>query len=101
LAKIIGKVLILLLIFGVGYLVASWRFIYGSTWQLEEPIEISIGGNKGVLPKGTELHYQSMAHGEVDFYVFVRVPQERAKVKTTKVEVDTYNGIKRLRGDFE
>ena len=100
-AKIAGKVIILLVVFGAGYLAASWRSVYGSTWLLEEPIEISAGEEKGFLPKGTELHYQSMAHGEVDFYVFVRIPQEKAKEKTSKVEVDYYNGIKRLLGDSE
>ncbi len=98
-SKIIGKIFILLFVFVAGYLFASQRFVYGDTWVLMEPIEIMAGKEKGLLPKGAELHYQSMAHGEVDFYVFVRVPIEKAKKKTSKVEADTRNGITRLRSN--
>jgi hypothetical protein len=33
--------------------------------------------------------------------VFVRVPLEKAKIKAKKIEVDIYNGIKRLKGGFD
>jgi len=98
----IGGILALLISFGGGYLLAGWNFVYSDTYILKEPITIMAGGSEaGVLPKGTELHYQSSAHNEVDFYVFVKLPLGKAKLKTEKVEVDTYFGINRLRGDFE
>ncbi|MBN0989904.1 hypothetical protein [Amphritea pacifica] len=101
-SKAIWVILAIFISFGGGYLFASWNFIYSDTYVLKEPIAIVADGTEaGVLPMGTELHYQSSAHNEVDFYVFVRVPLEKEKLKAEKIEVDTYNGIKRLKGDFE
>lgn len=100
--KIIGATLALLVSFSGGYLLASWNFVYTDTYVLKEPIAIVADGTEsGVLPMGTEPHYQSSAHNEVDFYVFVRVPLEKAKIKAKKIEVDIYNGIKRLKGGFD
>lgn len=100
--KAIGFIVALAISFGAGYLYSGWNFVYSTIYELQEDIPIVANGKeRGLLPKGTELHYQSSAHNEVDFYVFVKVPQEKAKAKTKKVEVDTYNGIKRLRGDFK
>jgi len=102
LIKAIGFLIALAVSFGAGYFYSGLNFVYSDTYELLESIPIVANGEEqGTLPKGTELHYQSSAHNEVDFYVFVRVSQEKAKSKTKKVEVDTYNGIKRLRGDFE
>jgi len=102
LTKVIGFIIALAVSFGAGYFYSGWNFVYSDTYELQEDIPIVANGKeKGILPKGTELHYQSSAHNEVDFYVFVKVPQEKAEAKTKKVEVDTYGGIKRLRGDFE
>ena len=88
--------------FGAGYLYSVWNFVYSDTYELQENIQLVANGEEqGVLPKGAELHYQSAAHNEVDFYVFVRLPQDKAMAITKKVKVDTYNGVKRLRGGFE
>lgn len=100
--KAIGILSALLISFVGGYLFANWHFFYEGIYVLNEPIPIVANGvETGLLPKGSELHYQSSAHNEVDYYVFVRIPLEKAKLKTDKIEADTYNGIKRLRGDFE
>ena len=100
--KALGILLALAVSFGAGYFYSGWSFVYSETYELQESIPLVANGKEqGLLPKGTELHYQSSAHNEVDFYVFVKVPQEKAKAITKRVEVDTYNGIKRLRGGFE
>jgi len=100
--KILGLILAVLVSFGSGYITAGLSFVYSDTYELKEAIPIVANGKgHGVLPKGSRLHYQSSAHNEVDFYVFVTVPFETSKIKTKKVEVDAYKGIKRLRGDFE
>ncbi|GAB2188986.1 hypothetical protein MAH1_05930 [Sessilibacter sp. MAH1] len=99
--KVFVRLFVLILVFSIGYVTASWQFVNGSRFLLNEPIEIMVDGENGRLPKGTELHYQSMAHNEVDFYVFVRIPKEKAMLKTSRVNIDIENGIKRLRGDFE
>jgi hypothetical protein len=99
--KMFLQLSLLLIVFVAGYLASSWRFVYSGIYTLNEPVTIESGAELGVLPKGTELHYQSRAHGDVDFYVFVRMPHEKAMEKTTKIEADTYNGIKRLKGSFE
>lgn len=95
--KVVGITILMVITFAAGYFTASWRFVYATTYVLSEPLSISSSQDSGVLPIGTELHYQSMAHGEVDFYAFVRIPKEDAIAKTKEVEVDTYNGIKRLK----
>lgn len=100
-SKVLSVAFLALLVFGAGYLTAKWRFVYGQTWKLEESITVEAGAESGVLPAGTELHYQSRAHGEIDFYVFVRIPQDKATEMVSRVEVDAYYGIKRLRGDFD
>lgn len=97
LRKVIGITVLVAFAFVAGYLTASWRFVYSTTYVLNEPLAIKSSQGSGELPVGTELHYQSMAHGEIDFYAFIRVPQEEAMAKTKAVEVDTYNGIKRLK----
>lgn len=101
-SKAFGFLLVLVVSFVAGYLFSGWNFVYSDTYELQESIPLLANGKEqGLLPKGTELHYQSSAHNEVDFYVFVKLPQEKAKVIAKKVDVDTYNGIKRLRGGFE
>jgi len=87
---------LLIVVFISGYLVASWRFVYSTTYILNEPLIVSSSFGDGELPKGTALHYQSMAHGEVDFYAFIRIPRDEAMAKTQEAEVDTFNGILRL-----
>ncbi|AFU99836.2 hypothetical protein [Simiduia agarivorans] len=99
--KTIGTLFLFILFFVSGYLVASWNFVYGTTYVLTESIVLESGQAVGELPAGTELHYQSMAHGEIDYYVFVRMPLKKSMEIRKKVEVDTYNGIKRLKGGFE
>ncbi|MCG7639834.1 MULTISPECIES: hypothetical protein [unclassified Alteromonas] len=99
--KVIGITIFVVFVFVAGYLTASWRFVYSTTYVLTEPLSIKNSQGSGELPIGTELHYQSMAHGEVDFYTFIRVAREEAMAKTKEVEVDTYNGIKRLKSSAE
>jgi len=96
LIKALGLLVLLSIFFVAGYFTASWQFVYSDTYLANEAIRITSGNDSGVLPAGTELHYQSMAHGEVDFYAFIRIPHKEAMEKTQKVEVDTYNGVKRL-----
>ena len=38
-----------------------------------------------------------MAHDEIDFYAFIRIPREEVMAKTDEIKVDTYNGTKRLK----
>lgn len=99
--KIIGIIFLLVVFFVSGYLVATWNFVYGTTYVLTESIVLESGQAVGELPAGTELHYQSMAHGEIDYYVFVRMPMKKSMEIREKIEVDTYHGIKRLKGGFE
>lgn len=99
--KVIGITALVAITFAAGYFAANWRFVYSTTYVLNEPLTISSSQGSGVLPVGTELHYQSMAHGEVDFYAFIRIPREEAMAKTKEVEVDTYNGIRRLKSSAE
>ena len=99
--KVIGIAALVATIFISGYLTASWRFVYSTTYVLNEPLSVKSSQGSGVLPVGTELHYQSMAHDEVDFYAFIRIPREETMAKTNEVKVDTYNGIKRLKFSAE
>jgi hypothetical protein len=102
LSKAIGFIIAVLLSFGLGHEVATWNFVRGDIWELNSPMTVSAGGQEiGSLPKGTRLHYRSMAHDYVDFYLFIRAPIEESKEKTQKVKTDPERGIKLLKGSFE
>jgi hypothetical protein len=90
-------VLFLLIGAGIGYVVAQYRFGYPTPYELNGPLGIVWGAEVGSLPRGTHMNYRSAEHGEVEFYVVVRVPQQEAQLLLKRLPTDHYNGHRHLK----
>ena len=87
-----------LFFFAAGFFWGHYNFRTSEIYVLSESIEVeSASGIKGLIPKGTELHYSSSAHKENEYYLLLKVSEKEAIQSIQKSEFDSANGVKYLR----
>ena len=86
-----------LMFFGAGFIWGHYHFRTSEIYVLSESIEVeSASGIKGLIPKGTELHYSSSAHRENEYYLLLKVSEKEVIQSIKKSEFDSANGVKYL-----
>jgi hypothetical protein len=81
---------------GFGYLVSEYQFSRADVYQPTRSLSITSGTEIGSLPPGTYMNYRNLEHGEVEFYVFVKVPLDQAKAILKPATSDRYGGHRHL-----
>ena len=81
---------------GFGYIVSEYQFSRADAYEPTRSLSITSGTEIGSLPRGTYMNYRNLEHGQVEFYIFVKVPLDQAKAILRPATIDRYGGHRHL-----
>ena len=93
---ILTATLCLLVGTGVGFFLSEYHFGRAAAYEPTRSLNVTSGTGSGVLPAGTYMSYRNAEHGEVEFYVFVRVPVEQMRAVLRPAAADRYGQHRHL-----